>query len=110
MYVNVELSPRTIQGATVVPPQAVQTGPENRFVYVVGEDRKVASRPVKLAYVDAGTAVVEGIEPGARVVVEGAQNLRPGSVVAEATSDTSPRPPATAGDGPGPKGKAKKPS
>ena len=31
-----------------------------------------------------GIAVVEGIAPGKRVVVEGAQNLRPGSVVVEA--------------------------
>lgn len=84
MYVNVELSPRTIAGATVIPTQAVQTGPENRFVYIVGEDRKVTLRPVTLAHVDAGVAVVEGLPAGSRVVVEGAQNLRPGTVVAEA--------------------------
>ncbi len=84
MYVNVELSPRTLANATVIPAQAVQTGPDSRFVYVVGEDRKVAQRPVTLAHVDSGMAVVEGLQPGARVVVEGAQNLRPGSVVSEA--------------------------
>ena len=33
---------------------------------------------------EQGFAVVDGLQPGARVVVEGAQNLRPGSVVAEA--------------------------
>jgi RND family efflux transporter MFP subunit len=84
MYVNVEMSARTLANATVVPAQAVQTGPDNRFVYVVGEDRKVAARPVTLDYVEEGLAVVKGLEPGARVVVEGAQNLRPGSAVAEA--------------------------
>lgn len=84
MYVTAELSPRVITGATVVPAQAVQTGPDNRFVYVVGEDRRVAARPVTLDYVEEGLAVVKGLEPGARVVVEGAQNLRPGSAVAEA--------------------------
>jgi RND family efflux transporter MFP subunit len=95
MYVNAELAPRILQGATVVPAQAVQTGPENRFVYVVGAERKVESKPVKLAYIDDGLAVVEGVAPGSRVVVEGAQNLRPGSVVTEATADgkaPSPRP------------------
>jgi RND family efflux transporter MFP subunit len=84
MFVNVSLAPRTIAGAAVVPAQAVQTGPDNQFVYVVDEARKVSARPVKLAYVEAGFAVVEGVDAGARVVVEGAQNLRPGSVVTEA--------------------------
>jgi len=111
MYVNVELAPRILAKATVVPAQAVQTGPERRFVYVVQDDRKVALQPVKLAYLDEGFAVVEGLPAGARVVVEGAQNLRPGSLVAEATSDrTSPRAPAAAGEGPGPKPKGKRTS
>jgi RND family efflux transporter MFP subunit len=84
MFVNVQVSPRTLRNATVVPAQAVQTGPDRRFIYVVGADHKVAETPVTLAYVEQGFAVVDGLKPGARVVVEGAQNLRPGSVVAEA--------------------------
>jgi multidrug efflux pump subunit AcrA (membrane-fusion protein) len=104
MYVNVEIAPRVIANATVVPAQAVQTGPEKRFIYVVGAEGKVVSRPVHLAYVEEGFAVVEGLAPGTRVVVEGAQNLRPGSVVAEAREDgTSPRGPAEAGKGAGTK-------
>lgn len=83
-YVNVNLAPRTIANATVVPAQAVQTGPDSRFIYVVGDDDKVTSRPVTLAYVEEGFAVVDGLKAGARVVVEGAQNLRPGSSVTEA--------------------------
>jgi RND family efflux transporter MFP subunit len=84
MYATVQVSPRTLENATVVPAQAVQTSPDNRFVYEVGPDKKVTARSVKLSYVEEGFAVVEGIKPGARVVTEGAQNLRPGSVVAEA--------------------------
>jgi RND family efflux transporter MFP subunit len=84
MFVMVQVSPRTLFGATVVPAQAVQTGPDSRFVYVVGADGKAAKRDVKLAYIEQGFAVVDGVSPGARVVVEGAQNLRPGSLVAEA--------------------------
>jgi RND family efflux transporter MFP subunit len=84
MYVNVEVSPRMLRNATVVPAQAVQTGPENRFVYVVGSDNKVAQKNVSLVYVDSGTAVIDGLDAGTRIVVEGAQNLRPGSAVQEA--------------------------
>ena len=84
MFVTVAVSPRTIHNATVVPAQAVQTGPDKRFVYVVSPDHTVAQRNVTLAYLEEGFAVVDGISAGARVVVEGAQNLRPGSAVAEA--------------------------
>jgi RND family efflux transporter MFP subunit len=95
-YVNVELSPRVIPNATVVPAQAVQTGPDTRFIYVVGDDNKVISRPVTLAYIDEGSAVIDGLKPGARVVVEGAQNLRPGSSVTEAQPETAKGDPAKA--------------
>ena len=84
MYVNVEVSPRMLRNATVVPAQAVQTGPDSRFVYIVGNDNKVAQRTVSLVYVDSGLAVVDGLDSGARIVVEGAQNLRPGGAVQEA--------------------------
>jgi RND family efflux transporter MFP subunit len=107
MYVNVELSPRTIAGATVVPPQAVQTGPENRFVYVVGEDRKVVQQKVELAYVEEKFAVVQGLKSGSRVVVEGAQNLRPGSSVVEASTASPGEPGEGAAKGEGKSGKKK---
>ena len=107
MYVNVELAPRTMKAATVVPAQAVQTGPDNRFVYQVGDDNKVTAKPVSLAYIEEGFAVVEGIAPGARVVMEGAQNLRPGSTVTEAQREGGKggNAPAGGGNGEGRKGK-----
>ena len=99
-YVNVELSPRTLANAAVVPTQAVQTGPDSRFIYVVGEDNKVTSKPVTLAYVEETFAVVDGVAPGARVVVEGAQNLRPGSTVTEAQREgQKPEPGKGGGEG-----------
>lgn len=83
MFVTVMLTPHTLTGALTVPVQAVQTGPEKKFLYVIGEDRKVASLPVNVRLIQDGIAVVEGIAPGTRVVVEGAQNLRPGDTVTE---------------------------
>jgi RND family efflux transporter MFP subunit len=112
MFVTVQVSPRTITNATVVPAQAVQTGPDNRFVYVVGGDRKVMQKNVTLAYVEEGFAVVDGVQPGARVVVEGAQNVRPGSVVAEAErgGPATAEEPAKAEERKGPKARAEKPA
>jgi RND family efflux transporter MFP subunit len=86
MFVTVTLAPRMLVGATTVPVQAVQTGPEKKFLYVIGDDHKVAAQPVNVHLIQDGIAVVEGIAPGARVVMEGAQNIRPDSVVAEAES------------------------
>jgi RND family efflux transporter MFP subunit len=86
MFVTVSLAPRTLTNVPTVPVQAVQTGPERKFLYVIGDDNKVSIAPVKVLLVQDGRAVIEGPPVGARVVVEGAQNLRPGSTVAEATS------------------------
>jgi len=92
-----------LAGATVVPTQAVQTGPANKFVYAVGEDQKATSKPVTLAYVEEGFAVVQGVEPGTRIVVEGAQNVRSGGAVTEAQREGQP----AKGDAKGTKGKKK---
>lgn len=85
MFVPVTLTPRTLAGALTVPVQAVQNGPERKFVYVIGKDGKANSLTIEVRLIQDGLAVIEGegVAPGTRVVVEGAQNLRPGSVVTE---------------------------
>jgi RND family efflux transporter MFP subunit len=83
MFVTVALAPRTLASALTVPVQAVQTGPERKFLYVIGEDKKVTPLPVRVLLIQEGLAVIEGAEQGTKVVVEGAQNLRPGSSVSE---------------------------
>ncbi|MEO6824053.1 MAG: efflux RND transporter periplasmic adaptor subunit [Nitrosospira sp.] len=87
MFVKVTLAPRTLNGAFTVPVQAVQNGPERKFLYVIDNNNKTSSRPVEVRLIQNEYAVIEGksIVPGMRVVVEGAQNVRPGSVVTEAT-------------------------
>jgi RND family efflux transporter MFP subunit len=84
MFVTVALAPHTLAGAVTVPVQAVQTGPEEKFLYVIGTDLKVAPVPVNVRLIQDGLAAIDGVAPGTRVVVEGAQNLRPGSAVIEA--------------------------
>jgi len=84
MFVSVSLSPRKLTDALTVPSQAVQIGPEKKFLYVIGADNKVSAAPVNVRLIQDGYAVIEGVAAGTRVVVEGAQNIRPGSVVSEA--------------------------
>lgn len=95
-YARVEAVVQTLRNALSVPPQAVVTGPDGRFVYAVQPDSKVKAVPVKLLAATAEAAVVDGIPPGTRVVVEGVQNLRPGSTVREATAGAKPAAPAAA--------------
>ena len=86
MFVTVVLTPEVIIDALTVPVQAVQTGPENKFLYVIGKDNKVEPKTIIVRLVQDGIAVVEGATPGTKIVVEGGQNLRPGSTVTETQS------------------------
>jgi RND family efflux transporter MFP subunit len=85
-YVTVRLTLRTLKDAAVVPQAALILRGQERSVYVVGEDMVAQLRPVQLRYAAGEFAAVEGLKPGERVVLEGKQNLRPGSIVREATS------------------------
>jgi multidrug efflux system membrane fusion protein len=72
----------TQAGALVVPAAAVQRGPKGTFVYRVGEDLKAESRDVKVAQISGDLAVLSsGVAAGEQVVVEGANQLRPGTTV-----------------------------
>lgn len=94
MFVTIALAPRSLAGVLTVPVQAVQTGPERKFLYVIGEDNKVTAVPVRVRLIQDGIAVIEGAEAGTKVVVEGAQNLRPGTSVSEGGAEKKPGKPA----------------
>jgi multidrug efflux system membrane fusion protein len=80
--VNVTLRLTTRPHALVVPNQAVQSGQDGSFVYVVDENRKVAARPVTLGpRVDQDLVIDKGLEQGETVVTEGQLRLAPGSTV-----------------------------
>ena len=81
-FVRVTLRLTTQPNAIVVPNQAIQTGQDGSFVYVVKSDRTVESRPVKTGVrVDQDMVVNEGLETGETVVTEGQLRLAPGSRV-----------------------------
>jgi multidrug efflux system membrane fusion protein len=82
-FVRVTLRLTTQQNAVVVPNEAVQTGQNGSFIYVVKDDRTVESRNVTLgARVDQDMVIQSGLEPGETVVTEGQLRLAPGSRVA----------------------------
>ncbi len=81
-FVNVRLLLETRKGGTVVPASVVQRGPEGTFAYVINSESTAQVRPIKVARVDQGQALIDaGLTPGERVVVDGQYKLRPGSKV-----------------------------
>lgn len=81
-FVRVTLRLTTQQNAVVVPNEAVQTGQNGTFVYVVKTDRTVESRAVVTgARVNQDMVVDKGLDVGETVVTEGQLRLAPGSRV-----------------------------
>lgn len=77
--VNVLLAPH--QGI-VIPSVAVQTGSLGDFVYLVDKDQKVHIQKVKVGLVaDNQSLITEGLALGDKVVTEGTDRLREGSLV-----------------------------
>jgi RND family efflux transporter MFP subunit len=85
-YVTVNTVVREMKDAVVIPQAAVITTVDDKTVYVVGGDGTAQARRVQLLYPFGTQAVVNGVRTGDRVVVEGKQNLRPGSAVSEAAA------------------------
>ena len=81
-FVNVSLVLKTIQGAVVLPSRAVQSGQNGDFVYIVGPDNTVESRPVTVSYSFKEQTVVEkGLDGGETVVTDGQLRLYPGAKI-----------------------------
>jgi multidrug efflux system membrane fusion protein len=81
-FVTVRLRATTLRDAITVPPVAIQRGPRGAFVFVVGDDLRAARRPVTVGHEDVTVAVIaEGVQPGERVVIEGASRLSDGTKV-----------------------------
>ncbi len=98
-FTSVRLISRTLPDAVVVPAQSIVTGPTDKFVYVVESDNTVKIQKIAVIEIEGVQAVVSGLAAGSRIVVEGAQNLRPGTKVKTATklADTAAAKPAVLG-------------
>jgi multidrug efflux system membrane fusion protein len=77
-----------LQHVVVVPSGAVQRGPSGAYVYVVGEESKVAMRPITVASQDEAQAVVgQGVAPPEQVVTSGFSRLNDGDQVRVTAAD-----------------------
>jgi membrane fusion protein (multidrug efflux system) len=85
-------------GALVVPQRAVGERQGVSMVAVVGDDHKVALKPVKTAErVGSEWVIEEGLKPGDRVIAEGLMKVRPGMTVDPKPFDPQ-KPGKSAGD------------
>jgi len=79
-FARVTLKVATLSNATVVSSEAVQTGQDGPFVFVVKPDSTVEQRPVTITQrVNDDVVIGQGLKPGDTIVTEGQLRLEPGS-------------------------------
>ena len=96
-FVTVNLTLLQLTNAVVVLNQAVQTGQNGEFVYVVKSDQTAEQRPVTIgvAYGDV-TEIKSGLQAGETVVTDGQLRLAPGTPVNIKSPNTGSTNPAAA--------------
>jgi RND family efflux transporter MFP subunit len=89
--------------ALLIAERAIGTDQGQKFVYVVGDKNEVVFRPVQLGAVHDGLRVIaEGVSAGERIIIDGLQRVRPGSVVDPKPGDMRSRPGGASSDKPRP--------
>lgn len=97
-FVDVVLTLHTQPNAIVVPSQAVNTGQQGQYVFVIKPDMTVETRPVAVNRTTKGQSVIDkGLGPGERVVTDGQLRLVPGSRV-QIKEALAPQPGPTNGE------------
>ena len=83
LFARVKLLGHNSFQAVLVDDRAIGTDQSQKFVYVVDAENKVIYRPVKIGRLTDGLRIVlQGLQPGETVIVNGLQRVRPGVVVA----------------------------
>src|ERR1700682_1498327 len=80
--VNARLLLDTRHNGLTVPAAVVQQGSKGPYAYVVNPDSTVAIRPIKVAQISDGQALIDsGLKANEQVVVDGQYKLQPGTHV-----------------------------
>jgi multidrug efflux system membrane fusion protein len=91
-FVNARLLVTVRKAGNVVPASVVQRGPDGSYAYVIKEDLSVETRPVHVAHIEQGEALIDsGLQPGEQVVVDGQYKLQPGAHVKLSATNAAPR-------------------
>lgn len=86
-FARVRVAVAEKENALLVPQRAIQELQGAKTVMVVDNENKVSVRTVKLGdKADKDVIVLEGLNPGDRIIVEGMQKVRPGSLVNPTTA------------------------
>jgi membrane fusion protein (multidrug efflux system) len=93
-FVRVRVLGLKRNGAILVPQRAVQQGLNGSFVYVLTDSNKASAHPVSATDWQGTQWIIdEGLQPGDKVIVDGAQKIRPDapvrSVAYDPKSDTT---------------------
>jgi membrane fusion protein, multidrug efflux system len=81
-FVNARMLVDVVKGAVVIPSSAIERGQNGTFVYVVNANNTVSACPVELGSSEGDqVAVTDGLEPGQKVVTDGADRLKDGAKV-----------------------------
>jgi multidrug efflux system membrane fusion protein len=84
MYVDVEIDLDVRPKTVTIPTVAIQSGQKGPFVFVATADQKAEMRGIEFVGVDGNrTALLSGVNPGERVIVEGQMRLTNGARVSE---------------------------
>lgn len=89
-FVRIRFHEAVAENVLRVPQRAVQVGPQGQFVMLVGAEDKANPMPVKTGDMAGEDFIIaEGLKGGERVIVNGLQKARPGTVVKPVPLDTS---------------------
>ena len=87
-FVRAEISAGVRPNGILIPQRAVKLTQQGASVMIVDSNNVVVSRDIKVGALHAGAWVVlEGIQTGDRVIVDGLQKVQPGSPVSIASSE-----------------------
>lgn len=89
-FVTLTMTLAELSNAIVVPSQAVQTGQNGQFIYVVKPDQTVEQRAVTIGIIyDGETVIQSGLKTGETVVTDGQLRLSPGARVNVRSANTA---------------------